>query len=134
MSDIEELKNKFLVDTEKYDRARLEDQLKVILHYCVVDRKGRVIFQRPNLINTDKVLLALISRYLAHQLDDSIPSEVSYKEISEFLNISPPQARARISDVMKSNFVKRVKSGKYIIIPYKIDSFLEYLVKRYRNG
>ncbi|MFQ6084300.1 MAG: hypothetical protein ACE5KE_09655 [Methanosarcinales archaeon] len=131
MSDkkIEELKKKFIISPEEYDKSLLSEQIEIVLKFCRVDPNGRVLVDKLNLTNKEKVKLVLVARFLASKLDSNISAEVGVDDISENVNISPHQARARISEIVREGFATTKERGSYLVTPYKIDAWLFNLIK-----
>lgn len=124
--NIEEMKKKLLIDSEKYDETKLEQQITLLSKFCKVDAKGRVLFTVKGISNKDKIKLVLVARFLANKLDNKINPRVNVSEIAYMLSISEDQARARLSDIAKEGFATPKDRGVYLVVPYRIDDFLGF--------
>ena len=128
MNDI--IKN-FIVDEKEFSNKDSERLIKEILDYVKVSKEGRVLFTINSINNTDKIGLILIARFLANNFEKTIPQEVSISEIMDFCSLSNKIVGARLSDLTKQRIIKRIKPGKYIVIPYQIEFFIKKVNKTY---
>jgi len=124
--NIEELKKKFLVDTD-VAKERFEDLLANMLQHCVVDKKGTVHINDAKMGALKKVKLVLAARYLASKLDGAISASVTAAEITTSTGLPDKQVHARAKDAVDSKFAVTVKPGTYLAVPHKIEPFLDSL-------
>jgi hypothetical protein len=121
---LEELRKKFIVD-EDFLKARLEALVERALTHCKIDKTGQVLITNRGLSNKDQVTLILAARALAHELDSSIPQDVTAPQIGRDTGLAPNQVRARANEVIASKFAESPKAGLYRAVPHKIEEFLE---------
>jgi hypothetical protein len=130
---MEEIKKAFIVDEKEFDNTKSEDLVRQIVDMVKVTNDGKVLFDINSMKNTDKIGLCIVARFLANKLERSIPSEVALQEIISATDLPIQIVNARISELIEQRFIRRVKSGTYIAIPYKIEDFIKKVEKRYGN-
>jgi hypothetical protein len=126
---IEELKKRFLVDEDTV-KAGLECLLTKALQLCVVDKKGVVHIKEPKMSGPNKFKLVLAARYLASQLDPSVPAAVTIAEITRSTGLPNGQVRARAKESVDNRFAESPRAGVYQALPHKIEPFLNSLDAR----
>ena len=101
-----------------------------------VSKEGKILLSQPSMKNTDKIGISLVARFLGNTIEKQIPSEVTTKELIEATGLPTPILAARLSELIKQRFVKRVKVGVYMAIPYRIEIFIDKINKKYggKNG
>lgn len=126
MSNLQELKNKFLV-SDNLTEARMLSLLELAVKHCAVDSSGTVHIKNGTLKARDKIMLILVARLIASNLNESIPAEVPAEELSKNAAVALDQARARASDLIKERMISAVGRGVYKAQLHKIESFLQGL-------
>jgi len=110
--ELEELKKRFII-SEDEERAMLKDILTRIMSYAKVFKNGYVHIEKRNLSKRLKILLAVMARYVAGLLDESISKEISLDEIVAITGASKKEASARLSEFIKEGLITRTEKGKY---------------------
>jgi hypothetical protein len=123
---MEELKKKFIVE-EKLDEKRIGNFVERTLPFCKVTKDGMIIIEIKGLKALEKVKLALVARFLANKLDNSIPAEISNGELSTSLSIPEDQIRARMAELGEEKFATQVKRGLHQANPLQIERVIEEL-------
>ncbi|HEX3986440.1 MAG TPA: hypothetical protein VHX13_07505 [Acidobacteriaceae bacterium] len=126
MTSLEELKSKFLV-SGSLSEAQMHSLLQLAVNHCAVDAKGNVEIKNPKLPARDKLMLVLAARFVAHALEESIPSEVSIDELVRNTRVASEQVRARTSDLVKDRQIEMVSRGSYRALLHRIEPFLSSL-------
>jgi hypothetical protein len=124
---IEELKRQFIVD-EDVLKSRLEPVITKALHHCRIDKTGQVLITNPKLSAKDRVLLVLVARVVAAQLDTGIRPDVTVAEICNYTGLPSNQVRARGKDVIQGKFAEGRGPGVYRAVPHRVEAFLDALV------
>jgi len=132
----EDLNGFFVENEDKFSEAQLSKSINALKKYAkLIGRNGSVHIEDKSLSGTDKLKLFLITRYLGSELtklrpklkiDPSIKS-ISSKDIETFLSVDGPNARSRMSALVKEGFVKRSVKGKIEIEPFQVERFLKEL-------
>jgi len=134
VSEIEDLKKKFIVNKKEYEKEKLPSLVEKALKYCKVDETGLITIENPNLKNTDKIKIVLIARFLANKLDQKIPSNVNVDELSASTGISDKNIiYARISELIKQKICFKNKNKSYELHPYQASILLDKVDKKYRG-
>jgi hypothetical protein len=124
------IKDRFIIP-KKLDNQKIESYAERLLPFCTVYDDGEIALGDKKLTTLEKVKLALITRYLAHELDEKIPSEVTNEELVNCLNIPRDQIIARLKDARDEKFAIASEKGT-IALPIKIGDFLNEL--ELKNG
>lgn len=127
MDNISELKKMFIVGKEEYEMSKLENHIKLISRYCKIDDQGDAHIESDKLNNKEKIKLVLVARFLANKLEKNIPEEVPVEAVAKAVHIDEHQARARLSDLTSEAFARQVNRGVYMVLPHKIDYFIDFL-------
>jgi hypothetical protein len=128
MSDLEELKSRFLV-TQSLSEAKMLSLLELAVDHCAVDIKGNVEIKNAVLPAKDKLMLVLVARFIAHHLDESIAEDVTADELVRNARVANEQVRARTSDLAKDRQIEVVSRGVYRALLHRIEPFLRGLKK-----
>lgn len=126
MSDLEELKGRFLV-SDSLSESKMLALLKLAVDQCAVDKAGNVEVKNPSLAAKDKVMLVLAARFLANKLDESISPDVTAEELARNTAIEKVQVRARASDLAKDRQIEVISRGVFRALLHKIEPFLRGL-------
>ena len=126
----EELKDRFIVD-EKFDKKKVEKFVERLLPFCKVTKTGAILLERDDFTSTEKIKIALVARFLANSLDESISAEVNSEELSNNLMIPKNQVVARLKELKDERFAFRVSRGIYKVNPLKINDFLNNIESKY---
>jgi hypothetical protein len=126
MSDLEELKGKFLV-SDSLSETKMLALLQLAVDQCAVDKTGNVEIKNTSLAAKEKVMLVLSARFLAHELDESISPDVTAEELARNTAIEKVQVRARASDLAKERQIEVMDRGVYRALLHKIEPFLRSL-------
>jgi len=132
-TDMEDIRKQFIVDEKEFNSKDIERFAKRILQDVKVTKEGKILFEVASMNNGDKIGLIFISRFVANKFEKSIPEEVTLQEVADFCNVSQKVANARVSDVAKTGLIRRIKPGKYMVVPYKIEKFIDKVDKKYRG-
>lgn len=124
---IEELKKRFIVNPDDFDKTYLPRLLEVALKYCRVDTTGRVHVLPSKMTVVNRIKLFLAARLLANQLDQSIPAEVPSREIADSLLLDPMVVNARLKEIKDDKFAFSKEKGVYRAFPHRLDAFLMHL-------
>jgi len=127
MKDIKEI---FIVDEEEFNK-NFEELIGKIVDFVRISKEGKILLSQPSMKNTDKIGISIIARFLGNTIEKQIPSEVTTPELSEATGLPQHIVSARLSELIKQRFVKRVETGVYMAIPYRIEIFVEKINKRY---
>lgn len=133
MENLEELKKKFIVDKEHYEEEQLGKHVDKISKYCKTDSEGNVHIEVQNLTNKEKIKLVLVARFIANKLKSDITPEVNIKTVSDSVHKNEHQVRARLSEIVREGFIRQKKRGVYIVMPHRIDEFLDQMDTIYKS-
>src|ERR1035438_9310485 len=97
MNNLEELKSRFLV-SESLSEAKMLSLLQLAIDHCAVDSNGNVEIKNEALNAKDKLMLVLVARFIAHNLDETIAADVTIDEFVRNVRIANEQVRARRSE------------------------------------
>jgi hypothetical protein len=128
MSNLEELKNRFLV-SESLSETKMLRLLELAVDHCAVDAKGNVEIKNSSLPAKDKLMLVLVARLIAHNLDETISADVTAEELVRNARIASEQVRARTSDLVKDRQIETASRGVYRAMLHRIEPFLRDLKK-----
>ena len=136
MSDLTELKRKFIVSSTQYDEERVPKLIERMLKYCKVDDKGRVIFENPDLTTRERVKAVMLAKFLASKLDENISADMDADDISTSANIPRDQAIARANEFVSNKYFMRIGKARYAIAAFSVDKILNELDSKYggKNG
>jgi len=129
--ELKELRDILIVDHKEYEKQRLPEIVKKASKYCKVDVGGCVHFESIKPATRDGVVLILVARFVASQLDNKINPDVNVTEVMDALNIPKNQAVARLHEAKKKRIALSVGKGVYTIAPYKIESSLNEIDEKY---
>jgi DNA-binding transcriptional ArsR family regulator len=116
---------------------QFESMVKKSKHFISIDlESNRLIFERTDFSNYNKVGLLLIGAYFKKHLSSNESKVLSLQEISKILEVPLTTLSAPINSLIQEGFVLRLERGNYEIAYYKIESFLEKLMSKYgeKNG
>jgi len=131
-NDFDELINKFIVKQEK-EIEILKKIFSKIGSYARIYSDGEIEFLRKKLTVKDKIFLVILTRYLAVKINQ-LKNEELVKNVSEITELNeiartigktPKQVSARLSELEKEGFVRKIGKGKYTIA--SLNKALEYL-------
>lgn len=122
----DELKNKFIVD-ETTTRKDTEQLIEKALKYGRVSKSGDIIIDQVKLSQDNILKLALVLRFLAHGIDESITESLRPTELTKVMGERVESVGSRLSQLAKSGFAKKSGYGQYIVHNYKVDKFLDEL-------
>jgi len=138
MTKNEYYKGFFVADEQDLD----EEQLSSLLKRCkafskIVNKKGKVHILKRGLTDTEKSQLFFITRFLGGKLAklepelgiDSDIENIQTQELADFLSVDNSNARARLSQLVKTDFIKRLSKGTYVVYAYRVEEFLDQLEK-----
>ncbi|HTU32670.1 MAG TPA: hypothetical protein VMF66_02585 [Candidatus Acidoferrum sp.] len=123
---IEELRKQFIVD-EDVLKTRLEPIITKALLHCKIGRTGEVIITNTSLSSKSKVGLTLVARLLGSELDQSIPPDVTVREIFKSTGLPDNQIRARAKELVADKIAVSPAPGTFRALPYKVEGFLDQL-------
>ena len=121
---LDELRKKFIIDEAEYNKQFLERHIEKTLNYAVLTQDGKVLIKDEEIIDMNKVGLAILTRYLGNKINEVIDENLNIKEIAEYCRLENNTVRAYLSKLVKDRYIIRVKSGMYRMNPAKIDDFL----------
>jgi hypothetical protein len=124
----EELRKQFFVDDDVL-KVRLETLVSKASKYCKIDKLGQVMILDANISRKNQVMLTLIGRAIASQLDSKISANVNISEIAKSTDLAENQIRARLNEFMNDRYrlVDSPSRGIYRAVPHKIETFLDAL-------
>ena len=120
------LKNKFIVD-ETATGKDAEQLIEKALKYGRVSKSGDIIIDKIQLSQDNILKLALVLRFLAHGIDESITESVRPTELTKVMGERVESVGSRLSQLAKSGFAKKSGYGQYVAHSYKVDKFLDEL-------
>lgn len=122
----DELKRKFIVD-ESDIRQDTEKLIEKALKYGRVSKNGDIIVDKNKLSQDNTTRLALVLRFLAHGIDETIPESIRPTELTKVLGERVESVGSRLSQLAKAGFAKKSGYGQYVVHHYKVDKFLDEL-------
>jgi hypothetical protein len=125
--DLRELKERFIVDDD-VQGERLAHLAEKALNHCVVRKNGSVEIS-SRLAGKDQVKLVLSARLIASKLEESLSSEVTIDQISEYTGLPKNQAAARAKECLDERFAERSQRGSYKARSFKVEEFLDTLAR-----
>src|SRR3989344_4887075 len=126
---MKDIKSQFIVSAE-VSAQRIEELAKRALTYGRITEAGLVVIDDKSLTQDDKLRLALVIRFIASKLDDSISPTLRPLELVDVLHERLEAVGSRLSKLAKNGFAKRVEHGQYSVLPYRIEVFLDGLDMR----
>lgn len=123
---IDELKKRFIVEGDAL-KARLEPLIDKAVKHCLVDKNGQVRITRPKMPARDQVMLVLVARALASQLEPQISADVTVSEIAKYTGLPENQVRARGRDLIDGRLAESSSPGVYRALHHKVEDFLDGL-------
>jgi hypothetical protein len=138
---LEDLEKQFISDGDM-EQEEISKLITKTLTFARIDKNGFVSLLNPLKIKiADKIMLVLISRYLANKLQTKLGKEVSINEnmkiddLANNLREKRAVIIARIKDLKDNNLISSDKEGIYRIQPHAISPFLDRLNKENeKNG
>jgi hypothetical protein len=127
---MENIRKRFIVD-ENLDEKKIEGYAERLLPFCKVTKNGGISLSERPVTTLEKVKIALVTRFLANSLEQSIPAEITAEELSNSLEIPRDQINARLKDVRDSKFGSVSDNGKYKAKPIEVVKFIDELEKKY---
>jgi hypothetical protein len=127
---MENLRKRFIVE-ENLEEKKITEYVERVLPFCKVTKNGAIWLGERPVTNLEKVKIALVARFLANRIEQSIPSEITANELSNSLEIPQDQIRARLKDVRDSKFAFSSENGKHKVRPSEIGKFLDELERKY---
>jgi|GEM_PF-1162116 len=122
----DDLTRQFIVD-ESDTRRNTQELIKKVLKFGKVSKNGDIIIEDRSLSKDNILKLALVVRFLAHGLDETIPDSIRPSDLTKVMSERIEAVGSRLSALVKSNFAKKDGYGKYIVHYYKIEKFLAEL-------
>lgn len=131
--ELEELKAKWIIEEKEFNERDLGLYVKRLMPFCKITKNGEIVLTEigENFSLIDKVMLALIARFIAHRLDGSISETVTADELSRFFRVDKMQVSARLKDVKDARLAVREKKGIYKANIGRIEKFLDEIEGRY---
>lgn len=120
----EDIRKKFIVDEDAAQQVT-EQLIEKALRFGRISKSGRIIIDRSDLSQDNKLRIALILRFLAHQLDSEISESVRPVELTGVIGEKGGAVVARLGHIVKEGFAKKSGRGEYVVYHYKIESFLD---------
>jgi hypothetical protein len=126
----------FVNDAVSFKKEQVLELLKKCKRFAqLVGTSGAVNILAKNLSKTDRSKLFLITRYLGAELgklDSSlrIPNDIGIvpgRDLANFLNVTEPNARTRMSTLITEGFARKPKKGHIEVLPHRIEGFLDFL-------
>ena len=133
--DLKELEKSFILDTDMKHENIKELIIRVQKH-CQIDKTGSVRIDdktAKKMTILDKVMLIMITRHLASELqkrlgsENTIKEEITSKELAEMLKEKQDVLNARLKDLKDKKQILSVAKGTYRVAPYAITPFLDSL-------
>jgi hypothetical protein len=132
MATLDELKKKFIVNSEEYEKEKLPLMIETMMNFCRIDETGAPHFENSKLNNTERIVVFSIARFIANKLNPKISHDIKLDEFATSLNLPKNVVAARITEIMAKNIIFR-KDGSYSAYPYKISHVLDKLVGKYEK-
>jgi hypothetical protein len=126
MRDMATIKERFIVSDE-IEQKILEKFIERLLAFCKVTESGRVIVERTDITNENKIRLAIVARYLASRIETQISPRITSKELSDYLLMPQNQVNSRLKELKDKKIINFVERGVYEADPTKIESFIKEL-------
>lgn len=129
----DDIKDQFIVD-DNVDKNSIQKLAKRAIKYGRITREGSVVLDSDDLSKDEVLKLALVIRYIANALDETISQSVRPVELTSTLQERVESVGSRLSKLAKESFVRKTGYGQYSVFPYKIESFLDALDRRDVSG
>ncbi len=123
-----DIKDRFIVDGDSFDRDYLEQLTERTLKWVKVTKKGEIVFQKEGhrLSQDNKLKFALVARYIGHQFLEGISAELRLIELRNVINESSEATGARMSRLdKKEGFARKAGYGVYVVRPHQVEKFIE---------
>lgn len=120
------LKDLFIVD-ESQVIQNTEKLIEKALKFGRITKNAEVIIDKTKLSQDNTLKLALVIRFLAHTIDESISATVRPTEMTALLGERIESVGSRLSLHTKAGFFKKTGYGQYMVNHYKIEGFLNEL-------
>lgn len=137
--DLDSLIDKFVVRHGREIEV-LKQLLERVSRYARIYSDGEVVLLSKDLTTTDKIFIVVLTRYLAAKINE-LKGEEIVKNVSEYTEVGEisriigkpsNQVSARLSDLEKKGYIRRVGKGRYTIT--SLNKALEYLNKLEEKG
>ena len=128
--EISDLQKKFIVDEDLYQKEELPKLVERTLQYCTVSKNGMVNIRSPDLSQREKAMLFLTARFLASQMDDSIPAVVRSEEMEGIVSPTKAAVGARMKELVDLRWAERKKGGQFQVRPFYIEQFLKSIEEK----
>lgn len=125
----DDIKQLFIVE-ENVSGLNAEALARRTLPFGKIARDGSVIIDDRSLSKGDQQKLALVIRYVANLLDESIPRTIRPVDLTTTLGQRIEAIGAGLSGLLSDGFAKREGTGQYSVLPYRIDEFLQHLEQK----
>jgi len=104
--EFEKAKKDFIINSKEYTKENLTKLMQAISNFAKVGEDGEVVIIKK--ISTRKVLkLILAARFVAHEVEDSISSDVSKNELETYSGLKKPIFIARYNEILREGFAKK---------------------------
>ncbi len=121
-----DIKSLFIVDESQVIQNN-EKLIEKALKYGRITKNGNVIIDKTELSQDNTLKLALVIRFLAHTIDETISATVRPTEMIALLGERIESVGSRLSHQTKAGFLKKTGYGQYMVNHYKIEGFLNEL-------
>jgi hypothetical protein len=122
----DDIKKKFIVE-ESDIRQDTEKLIEKALNYGRVSKNGDIIIDKNKLSQDNTVRLALVLRFLAHSIDETISESIRPTELTKVLGERVESVGSRLSQLAKVGFAKKSSYGQYVVHHYKVEKFFDEL-------
>ncbi len=132
--NLDDLIDKFVVRHER-ELEVLKEVLGRISRYVRIYSDGEVELSSGNMTVKDKVFMTVLARYLAAKINElkgeeivkNVSQDTRLDEIARIIGKTPKQVSARLSDLEKEGFIRKIGKGQYTVS--SLNKALEYLIK-----
>jgi len=131
---MEDIKKRFIVDEGEFSKKKIDMLVGNIVDFVKIGKGGRIFIEINSINIEDKIALSIIARFLAIKIDKNISQEISLSEIIDSLSLPQNMATARISDLVKKGLIHRVRAGKYVAVPHRLEKIIKKLNKKYKKN
>jgi predicted transcriptional regulator len=128
--EIKEIIKPLLVSRKKIEEKLKELVSKVKPFISIEEETGKVLFNRTDITNKEKIALLLIGNYFAEIGKIISSSGLTMREISQALNLPITTIPAPLGELIRSGYIEKT-NNTYKVRPFQIEKILNEIIEKY---
>jgi predicted transcriptional regulator len=130
-----ETEEKEIIKPLLISRKKIEERLKELVvkvkpFISIEEETGKVLFNRTDLTNKEKIALLLIGKYFAEIGKITSSSGLTMREISQALNLPITTIPAPLGELIRSGYVEKA-NNTYKVRPFQIEEIVNKISEKY---